>query len=129
MASRGSQPPPCSVAHFRTQKITTMLTKACHVFLSRAKRIQSPCHTAIESGSTFSFHLCLGVTVPMLQAEYPRNCDLLLGKDKRLISSTVHPNQLWGPTSILFSGYWGHFSLVKSGWCMKTTTNPILCQR
>ena len=122
MVSRGSQ------AHFRTQKLTTKLTTACHVFLSRAKRIQSPCHTALRSGSTFSFQLCLGVTVPMLQAEYPRNCNLLLGKDKRLISSTAHPNQLWGPTSILFSRYWGHLSLGKSSWCGKTATNPILCQ-
>ena len=63
---------------------------------------------------------------------------------KRFFSSPKHPDQLWGPLSFLFIGYWGSFmgvklqghevnhphpssAKVKSAWSY--TTTPLICLR
>jgi hypothetical protein len=38
------------------------------------------------------------------------NCGLIPGRNKRTFSCSKHPDWLWGPLSLLFSGYWIGYS-------------------
>jgi hypothetical protein len=44
------------------------------------------------------------------------------GKGKRVFSYTQLWDRLWGPPSLLYSGYWG-ISLGQGGWGVKLTTH------
>jgi len=52
--------------------------------------------------------------------------DSIPGKGKRFFSSSKHPDQLWGPPSLLFSGYQGSFSGGKvvevCSWLLTSTS-------
>jgi hypothetical protein len=50
------------------------------------------------------------------------------GRDKVIFSSQIHPDQFWGPPSLLFCDYWGSF-LAKSGRGVKLTTHLHLVPR
>jgi hypothetical protein len=42
-----------------------------------------------------------------LRAGRPRRLSSISGRDKRFFSSPQHPDELWGPPSLLFNGYQG----------------------
>jgi len=50
-----------------------------------------------------------------------------LGRDKRFFSSQKHPDQLWGPPSLLYKGTWV-LSSDDSSWDVKLTTDIHLLE-
>jgi hypothetical protein len=50
-------------------------------------------------------------------------------RDKRYFFSPQCPDQLWGPPTLLSSGYWGLFLQRKSGWSMRLITHLHLLPR
>ena len=53
------------------------------------------------------FCCCLVSVVMRLLARCLRNCGLISHGDRSFLSSTKHPHWLWGPSSLLFSGFQG----------------------
>jgi hypothetical protein len=63
------------------------------------------------------------VTIPW--AKCLRNCGLIPDRRKRYLSSQKHPNRLWIPSKLLFSGYQELFPWeVWQQWCEANQSSP-----
>jgi hypothetical protein len=53
---------------------------------------------------------------------------MIATRDKRFLSSLRRPEWFWGPTSLLFTGFWGTVSLGLKQLCEKLHSPPITAE-
>ena len=80
-----------------------------------------------------TFFVCYEPSVSSQRQHLPSDHELKFlgsnpGRGKKFFCSPIHPDRDWGPTSVLFCGYWGSFPGGKAEGEWSWPLSCILCQ-